>query len=134
MKKIAVLTNDLQYELVNKNPERIKAVKDATPAFVGFLAGMRSRGATIVHLQLINREDDPNAERYDGHLPVAKGSDGAQILGEFLDPSDIVVEKNKDSGFYEIRSGLNAGEKVVTQANFLIDSESRLKSALAQMK
>ena len=40
----------------------------------------------------------------------------------------------KSEQFYEVRSGLEAGEKVVTQANFLVDSESRLKAALAQMK
>lgn len=101
MKEIAVLTNDLQRELVNKNQERIKAVSDATPILKNFLEGMRSRGSTIVHLQLINREDDPNAERYNGHLPVAKGSYGAEILPEFLEPADLVLEKNKDSGFYE---------------------------------
>lgn len=33
----------------------------------------------------------------------------------------------------EIRSGLQAGEAVVVRANFLVDSESRLKAALAQM-
>lgn len=33
----------------------------------------------------------------------------------------------------EIRSGLKAGESVVTRAAFLVDSESRLKAALAQM-
>jgi membrane fusion protein, copper/silver efflux system len=33
----------------------------------------------------------------------------------------------------EIMSGLKAGEEVVTRANFLVDSESRLKAALAQM-
>ncbi len=33
----------------------------------------------------------------------------------------------------EIRSGLKAGEAVVVRANFLVDSESRLKAALAQM-
>lgn len=33
----------------------------------------------------------------------------------------------------EIRSGLSAGEAVVVRANFLVDSESRLKAALAQM-
>jgi Cu(I)/Ag(I) efflux system membrane fusion protein len=33
----------------------------------------------------------------------------------------------------EILSGLNAGEEVVVRANFLVDSESRLKAALAQM-
>ena len=33
----------------------------------------------------------------------------------------------------EILSGVKAGEIVVTRANFLVDSESRLKAALAQM-
>lgn len=33
----------------------------------------------------------------------------------------------------EIRSGLKAGDAVVVRANFLVDSESRLKAALAQM-
>jgi Cu(I)/Ag(I) efflux system membrane fusion protein len=39
----------------------------------------------------------------------------------------------KAGGFYEVRSGLRPGETVVAEANFLIDSESRLKSALAQL-
>jgi len=39
----------------------------------------------------------------------------------------------KSDRFIEIRSGVAPGEKVATQANFLIDSESRLKAALAQM-
>jgi Cu(I)/Ag(I) efflux system membrane fusion protein len=33
----------------------------------------------------------------------------------------------------EVISGLNAGERVVTRANFLIDSESRLKASLAEL-
>ncbi|MCU1230058.1 MAG: efflux transporter, family, subunit, partial [Acidobacteria bacterium] len=39
----------------------------------------------------------------------------------------------KAGGFYAIRSGVQAGERVVVDANFLVDSESRLKSALSQM-
>ena len=39
----------------------------------------------------------------------------------------------KSGDFVEVRSGVKEGEKVATQANFLIDSESRLKSALTQM-
>ena len=35
------------------------------------------------------------------------------------------------SGFYEILDGLHPGEQVVTSANFLIDSESRFRAALA---
>jgi Cu(I)/Ag(I) efflux system membrane fusion protein len=33
----------------------------------------------------------------------------------------------------EIVAGLKAGEKVVTRANFLVDSESRLRASLAAM-
>jgi membrane fusion protein, copper/silver efflux system len=50
-----------------------------------------------------------------------------------FEPREVSVG-TKSEGFYEVRSGLKAGEKVVTQANFLIDSESRLKAALAGMK
>ncbi len=49
-----------------------------------------------------------------------------------FEPREVSVGTKSDQ-FYEVRSGLKAGEKVVTQANFLIDSESRLKAALAAM-
>jgi membrane fusion protein, copper/silver efflux system len=39
----------------------------------------------------------------------------------------------KAEGLYEIRSGVQAGETVVADANFLVDSESRLKSAISGM-
>jgi membrane fusion protein, copper/silver efflux system len=45
----------------------------------------------------------------------------------------VVETGAKVDGFFEIRKGIEAGEEVVTQANFLIDSESRLKSALGSM-
>ena len=50
-----------------------------------------------------------------------------------FEPREVSVG-TKSEQFYEVRSGLTAGEKVVTQANFLIDSESRLKAALSGMK
>ncbi len=44
------------------------------------------------------------------------------------------VETGRASGNYvEILSGLSEGEKVVTSANFLIDSESRLQAAISGM-
>jgi len=49
-----------------------------------------------------------------------------------FEPREVSVG-TKSEQVYEVRSGLKAGEKVVTQANFLIDSESRLKAALAEM-
>jgi multidrug efflux pump subunit AcrA (membrane-fusion protein) len=39
----------------------------------------------------------------------------------------------KVDGLYQIREGLDPGDEVVTQANFLIDSESRLRAALGAM-
>ncbi len=101
MARCAVLTNDLQYDLVHKNDARSAAVAAFTPQMRRFLTEMRTLGVPVVHLQLINLEEDPRAERYDGWLPATRGSEGARIVEEFLAPGDVVVEKNKDSGFYE---------------------------------
>lgn len=56
---------------------------------------------------------------------VAKGE------GRF-EPREVTTGTKSDA-WYEIKSGINEGEEVVMQANFLIDSESRLKAALAEM-
>ncbi|MDQ5857230.1 MAG: efflux RND transporter periplasmic adaptor subunit [Acidobacteriota bacterium] len=56
---------------------------------------------------------------------VAKGG------GQF-EPREVKPGARVDS-YYEIREGLAGGEDVVTQANFLVDSESRLKAALTGM-
>lgn len=48
-------------------------------------------------------------------------------------PREVTLGTKSDQ-FYEVRGGVEAGQKVVTQANFLVDSESRLKAALAQMR
>lgn len=48
--------------------------------------------------------------------------------GKF-EPKSVVVG-HEVAGFYEIVSGLSAGDRVVSSANFLIDSESRIRSAL----
>lgn len=51
------------------------------------------------------------------------------VKGEAFEPRQIVLGAKADQ-FYEIKSGVLEGEKVVTSGNFLIDSESRLKAAL----
>ena len=38
-----------------------------------------------------------------------------------------------DSDFVEVVSGLEKGDGVVTRANFLVDSESRLRASLAAL-
>jgi Cu(I)/Ag(I) efflux system membrane fusion protein len=47
-------------------------------------------------------------------------------------PREVTIGRKGTHGF-EVRSGLREGERVVTSANFLLDSESSLKAALASM-
>ena len=46
-----------------------------------------------------------------------------------FEPHAVKLGRQAD-GYYEVLEGLEAGDKVVTRANFLIDAESNLKSAL----
>jgi Cu(I)/Ag(I) efflux system membrane fusion protein len=46
-----------------------------------------------------------------------------------IEPREVRVGYEGE-GYYEVLSGLAKGEKVVSSANFLIDSESRLRAAV----
>lgn len=46
-----------------------------------------------------------------------------------FEPHVVKLGRQAD-GYWEVLAGLNAGDEVVTRANFLIDAESNLKSAL----
>ncbi len=48
-------------------------------------------------------------------------------------PRDVVVGIESSDGFYEIKEGLEAGEIVVTSAQFLLDSESKLQESISKM-
>lgn len=48
--------------------------------------------------------------------------------GRFI-PREVTLGV-KAGGHYQVKAGLHAGEKVVTAANFLIDSESRIKAVV----
>jgi len=50
----------------------------------------------------------------------------------YFEPREVKVGA-KVENYYEVIKGLKAGEKVVTSANFLIDSESKLKEAVGAM-
>ena len=50
----------------------------------------------------------------------------------YLEPRPVKVG-GEAMGYVAIQSGLSAGERVVTAANFILDSESRLKGAFANM-
>jgi membrane fusion protein, copper/silver efflux system len=65
---------------------------------------------------------DTGTERY---VFVDKG-------GGYFEPRAVKLGPEA-GGYYAVESGLKAGERVVTAANFIIDSESRLKGAFANM-
>ena len=50
----------------------------------------------------------------------------------YFEPREVKVGA-KVENYYEVIKGLKAGERVVTSANFLIDSESKLKEAMGGM-
>ena len=50
----------------------------------------------------------------------------------YFEPREVKVG-SKVEGYYEVIKGLKAGEKVVTSATFLVDSESNLKEAVGGM-
>ncbi|HSA97094.1 MAG TPA: efflux RND transporter periplasmic adaptor subunit [Acidobacteriota bacterium] len=50
----------------------------------------------------------------------------------YFEPREVKLGVRGDE-FYEVQGGVGADEAVVTSANFLIDSESSLKAALARM-
>ncbi|MDP1852867.1 MAG: efflux RND transporter periplasmic adaptor subunit [Candidatus Omnitrophota bacterium] len=50
--------------------------------------------------------------------------------GDVLESHEVTLGQ-KAEGYYEVLSGLKEGDIVVTSGNFLVDSESRLKSALS---
>jgi len=52
--------------------------------------------------------------------------------GTHFEPRLLKIGRRADD-YMEVLSGLSEGEQVVTSANFLIDSESRLKAAIAGM-
>jgi RND family efflux transporter MFP subunit len=53
--------------------------------------------------------------------------------GGRLEPREVEVGEHAQ-GLYEVRSGLAEGEQVATGANFLLDSESRLKEAVEKAR
>jgi len=52
--------------------------------------------------------------------------------GGYFEPRAVKVGIEA-GGYYAVERGLEVGERVVTAANFILDSESRLKSAFANM-
>ena len=118
-------------------------------AFVDPLLDPRTRTARL-RLEVANPKGELKPEMFGEVLLKGQGHRGILIpLDAVLDSgtSKVVFISLGDGRFeprevtvgttagekVEILSGLKAGEEVVVRANFLVDSESRLQAALAQM-
>jgi len=56
------------------------------------------------------------------------------LPGGKFEARTVVLGGESDNGLVEVSSGLNAGERVVTSGQFLLDSESQLREAIEKMK
>ncbi|AXW87518.1 isochorismatase [Lonsdalea britannica] len=105
MPNVAVLTNDLQYEFTYKITTDQQELREKLTKFNEFLDGVRSAGHAIIHLQLIHDPDDPAVQRrYRNRaagIPAIAGTPGNTIIDAIHHPSDVIVIKGRDSGFFE---------------------------------
>ncbi|TMQ16910.1 MAG: cysteine hydrolase [Deltaproteobacteria bacterium] len=105
MPNVAVLTNDLQYEFTHKISTDAQELDRMIKQFNVFLDGIRAASQVVVHLQLIHDPNDPQVQRrYRGRaIPAIGGTPGNQLIADVVHPSDVVVVKGRDSGFYETK-------------------------------
>ena len=66
-------------------------------------------------------------------VPIMRGQMVFVDQGQGQFESRHIQVGSKVQGYYEVSSGLKEGERVVTSANFLIDSESQLKGGMGGM-
>lgn len=104
MPNVAVLTNYLQYEFTYKITRSAQELEQKLTAFNQFLDGVRNQNQAVIHLQLINDPDDPAVQRrYKNRaagIPALAGRPENQIIDSIYHPSDLIVVKGRDSGFF----------------------------------
>ncbi len=112
---------------------------------------MRDTRTTRVRIELANPEGQLLPDMY-AEVVIASGSGSAVVAvpeGAVIDSGTrqvVIIDRGegkfeprevktgaRGGGYVEIREGLVADERVVVAANFLIDAESNLKSALRAM-
>ncbi len=56
------------------------------------------------------------------------------LPGGRFDPRTVTLGPRSEAGFYQVFDGVKEGEKVVTSGQFMLDSESQLREAIAKMQ
>ncbi|WP_312457236.1 cysteine hydrolase [Pseudescherichia sp.] len=104
MPNVAVLTNDLQYEFTYKITRLPQELERKLADFNHFLDGIRELNQIVIHLQLINDPDDPAVQRRyknrEAGIPALAGRPENQIIDTIHHPSDLIIVKGRDSGFF----------------------------------
>lgn len=104
MPNVAVLTNDLQYEFTYKITRLLQELERKLADFNQFLDGIRELNQIVIHLQLINDPDDPAVQRRyknrEAGIPALAGRPENQIIDTIHHPSDLIIVKGRDSGFF----------------------------------
>lgn len=104
MPNVAVLTNDLQYEFTYKITYSTQELEQKLTAFNQFLDGIRNQNQAVIHLQLINDPAVPAVQRRyknrDAGIPALAGRPENRIIDSICAPSDLIVVKGRDSGFF----------------------------------
>ena len=91
----------------------------------GMFANVKLKQTTVPEATLVPREAVVDT----GERTVLFVSTGE---GQF-EPRHVVTGMTTDAGWIQIRKGVKPGEQVVTSGEFLLDSESRMREALAKM-
>jgi Cu(I)/Ag(I) efflux system membrane fusion protein len=55
------------------------------------------------------------------------------LAGGKFEPRTVTLGPRSENNFYQVLSGLNEGERVVTSGHFMLDSESQLREAIQKM-
>lgn len=104
MPNVAVLTNDLQYEFTYKITQSAQLLEQKLNEFNNFLDSIRDLNQAIIHLQLVNDPNDPAVQRRykdrKAGIPALAGRAENQIIDTIYRPTDMVVVKGRDSGFF----------------------------------
>ena len=53
--------------------------------------------------------------------------------GGHFEPRIVTLGPRSEDSFYQVLSGLEEGERVVTSGQFMLDSESQLREAIQKM-
>lgn len=89
------------------------------------------RPETFVHVKILVPSENQIALPEEAVLNTGEHQIVFVVSGEgSFEPRSVKLGRLAE-GYYEVVSGLSEGEEVVTSANFLIDSESRFRSAVA---